>query len=135
MNMYSITKGMVGLGRLYQIGRRLQEGRPHKRDQPFGGMSILLAGDLRQLQPVCDVPLYGELTDSNRTEGTSTGHQLYRMFDTETFKLEQQMRQGEQRMKSFEKSWIVWVIWESFHLREETEMLMYVGSPKWIITT
>ena len=86
-------KGMVGLGRLYQIGRRLQEGQPHKRDQPFGGMSILLAGDLRQLQPVCDVPLYGELTNSNRTEVTSTGHQLYRLFDTETYKLEQQMRQ------------------------------------------
>ena len=86
-------KGMVGMGRLYQICRRLQEGRPHKRDQPFGGMSILIAGDLRQLQPVCDIPLYGELTDQNQTEVTSTGLQLYRLFDTETFKLEQQMRQ------------------------------------------
>ena len=96
-------KGMVGLGRLYQIGRRLQEGRPHKRDQPFGGMSILLAGDLRQLQPVCDVPLYGELTNSNRTEVTSTGQQLYRMFDTETYKLEQQMRQRGAENEEFRK--------------------------------
>ena len=85
---------MVGLSRIHQIHRRLQEGRPSKRDCPFGGMSILLAGDLRQLQPVCDDPLYDELTDRNRTEATSMGQQLYRMFDKETYKLEQQMRQS-----------------------------------------
>ena len=86
-------KGMVGLARLYQIHRRLQEGRPDRKNEPFGGMSIMICGDLKQLPPVFDVPLYGELNEKKKTEATSSGQQLYRMFDHHTYILKQQMRQ------------------------------------------
>ena len=86
-------KGMIGLARFHQIHRRLQEGRPHRKNEPFGGMSIMTCGDLKQLPPVFDMPLYGELTDSKKTEATSSGKQLYRLFDQHTYILKQQMRQ------------------------------------------
>ena len=83
-------KGMVGLGRLSQIHARLKQAKPEAADQSFGGITILLAGDLRQLHPVGDLPFYsqkgGELTHQQ-------GRVLYKLFDAQTFILHQQMRQ------------------------------------------
>ena len=53
----------------------------------------MICGDLKQLPPVFDVPLYGELNDKNKSEATSSGQKLYRMFDHHTYILNQQMRQ------------------------------------------
>ena len=47
-------KGMVGLGRLSQINARLKQAKPEAAELPFGGITILLAGDLHQLHPVGD---------------------------------------------------------------------------------
>ena len=83
-------KGMVGLGRLSQIHARLKQAKPEAADLPFGGVTILLAGDLRQLHPVGDLPFYsqkgGELIHQQ-------GRVLYKLFDAQTFILRQQMRQ------------------------------------------
>jgi ATP-dependent DNA helicase PIF1 len=83
-------KGMVGLGRFSQINRRLKQAKPEAADLPFGGLTILLAGDLRQLLPIGDYPLYSQ-------KGGELFHQqgrvLYKLFDKETYCLHQQMRQ------------------------------------------
>ena len=42
-------KGMVGLGRLAQINKRLKQAKPEQQELPFGGITILLSGDFRQL--------------------------------------------------------------------------------------
>ena len=83
-------KGMVGLGRLSQINERLKQAKPQTSDLSFGGLTVMLVGDLRQLQPVGDLPLYskkGGATCQDR------GRLLYKEFDDATYHLYQQMRQ------------------------------------------
>ena len=41
-----------------QIDARLREEFPDKKNCPFGGRSMILVGDLGQLPPVRDKPLY-----------------------------------------------------------------------------
>ena len=83
-------KGMVGLGRLSQINARLKQAKPEAADQPFGGVTILLAGDLRQLHPVGDLPFYSK---KGGEQVHDHGRFLYKLFDEQTFILRQQMRQ------------------------------------------
>ena len=49
---------MIGVGRLNQIHVRLKQAKPEAADQPFGGLTVMLAGDLRQLAPVGDHTLF-----------------------------------------------------------------------------
>jgi hypothetical protein len=49
-------KSMCGLGRLSQIHRRLCQAKVC--NDPFGGITMVLVGDVRQLPPVSDLPLY-----------------------------------------------------------------------------
>jgi hypothetical protein len=49
---------MIGQKQLFYVHKRLQEARPDKGNKPFGGLSIVLLGDLKQLPPVLDSPLY-----------------------------------------------------------------------------
>ena len=83
-------KGMIGVGRLNQIHARLKQAKPEHADKLFGGLTVMLAGDLRQLAPVGDYTLFS-------TTGGDTPHQqgrmLYRMFDESSFCLRAQMRQ------------------------------------------
>jgi ATP-dependent DNA helicase PIF1 len=51
-------KSMIGQKTLFYIHKRLQEAKPGREDEPFGGMSIVLLGDRKQLHPVLDSPLY-----------------------------------------------------------------------------
>ena len=69
-------KGMVGLGRLSQIHARLKQAKPEAADQPFGGITILLAGDLRQLHPVGDLPFYSQ-KGGDLTQGRVLCWQMY----------------------------------------------------------
>ena len=83
-------KGMIGLGRLAQIDSRLKELRPEFADQAFGGLSMLLAGDFRQLPPVCDLALYSQ---KGGDAHQCIGRMLYKAFDKESYQLRAQMRQ------------------------------------------
>ena len=68
------------------VYRRLRQATGHQH-KPFGGLSIILVGDLGQLPPVGDCPHYAP-------EGTGThGHTLYQLFTTVVI-LEQVMRQA-----------------------------------------
>jgi len=63
----------IGPKLLSHIDERLHEAFPHQRNTPFGGCSIILVGDLGQLPPVKDIPLYA---------GTSHGSALWNTFNT-----------------------------------------------------
>ena len=95
-------KGMIGFTRMFQIDSRLKQARPTHRLTPFGGVSVMLAGDLRQLPPVFDMALY-EVPTASSLAMESHGFQLYRMFDEDTFKLMEQMRQTGDRNAAFRK--------------------------------
>ena len=84
-------KGMIGLKRMAQIDQRLKEIFSDKSEEIFGGRSILLAGDLRQLPPVGDLPLYN--TSSKKSAEGVKGRMLYREFDKRTYVLNELMRQ------------------------------------------
>lgn len=96
-------KGMLGFSRLYQISSRLQQARPMKRDVPFGGISVILAGDLKQLPPVFDTALYNYLKpDVTAKECDQVGRMLYGLFK-DTFYLLEQMRQHGEENRQFKE--------------------------------
>ena len=51
-------KSMIGQKTFWMISERLKEARPASQDKPFGGVSVALLGDWRQLPPVADSALY-----------------------------------------------------------------------------
>jgi hypothetical protein len=51
-------KSMLGLRQLSWIDDRLREAFPHRNEEFFGGLNILLVGDFFQLPPVLQKPLY-----------------------------------------------------------------------------
>lgn len=63
----------IGLKMLSRIDDRLREALPLHRNAPFDNHSIIFVGDLGQLLPMKDIPLY---------VGTSCGTALWCNFDT-----------------------------------------------------
>ena len=82
---------MIGLRFLNKIDKRLREIFPEKANHEFGGISMLLAGDLRQLPPVLDKPLYAG--NEKLDEETKRGRLLYQQFDRDSYQLVELMRQ------------------------------------------
>ena len=80
-------KSMMGKAMLHAIDRRLRQARPAKKDTAFGGISIMITGDFRQLPPVGDSPLY-ECTPG-KTKDEIQGRLLYTLFDKNTIVLSQ----------------------------------------------
>ena len=77
-------KSMMGLGMLRKIDVRLKEARPNRGDMPFGGLSLMIAGDINQLPPIGDTALYQPSRSLKRsvfTEHSAVGLGLYRLFD------------------------------------------------------
>ena len=68
---------MLGQCNLGWIDRRCRQATALK-DQPFGGLSVILIGDQGQLPPVGDKPLYHSRASS---ELGQQGYLLYHMFD------------------------------------------------------
>ena len=63
----------IGPKMLNQIDAQLRWDFPSNCTIPFGGCSIILVGDFRQLPHVKDIPMY---------TGSSIGTTLWRTFDT-----------------------------------------------------
>lgn len=72
-------KSMVSLTQLSWINRRCQEIFPERRNQPFGGLSVILSGDFCQLPPVFGKPLFhnGDLSQPD----DASGRELYQAFN------------------------------------------------------
>jgi ATP-dependent exoDNAse (exonuclease V) alpha subunit len=51
---------MVGCSLLKKIDGRCREAKPNASTKPFGGMFLYLFGDIKQLPPVLDRPIYGQ---------------------------------------------------------------------------
>ena len=55
---------MVGSNMFLEIHKRLQQVKAVLPDVTFGGVSILAVGDLYQLPPVCQAPVFSSVSDS-----------------------------------------------------------------------
>lgn len=86
---------MVGATLLAMVYRRLRQIFPGEQHHPFGGRFIWLMGDIKQLPPVCDRILYGEVpAATSRNSMADDGQLLYRTFD-QCFKLTVVQRQQD----------------------------------------
>ena len=85
-------KSMIGQRLLHMVDMRLREIFPHRRETIFGGLSIVLIGDWKQLPPVGDSSLF-------EAKGKcAAGYNLYSTFsDVVTFsKIERQTGDSQQ---------------------------------------
>ena len=87
-------KSMIGQLTFSMVNQRLQEIKPHGADKPFGGISIVLLGDWKQLPPVCDSSLYAKNTKN------PSGRNLYELF-SDTIILDKIQRQEGDDQKLF----------------------------------
>ncbi len=87
-------KSMIGSFMFWCIDQRLRQARPSHAHLPFGGIVMMLCGDLSQLPPVGDKALY--VTSGKMTDKQQLGRALYSLF-TECYALDNSMRQmGEE---------------------------------------
>ena len=84
---------MVGRKILGQVDRHLRQAFPHHSQEVFGGCSCLLFGDIGQLPPVMDLPLY---TTNCRSELSDQGQAAYQTF-MQAVVLDQVMCQAGQK--------------------------------------
>ncbi|KHO10893.1 Sec1 family protein [Metarhizium robertsii ARSEF 23] len=84
---------MSGLRQLSWIDDRLREAFPNRNEEFFGGLNILLVGDLFQLPPVLQKPLYYE----KEVQGVEiNGRNAYRRFDKSVFLKVVQRQRGDE---------------------------------------
>lgn len=86
-------KSMLGLKPLAWIDQRLREVFPERRDEYFGGLSVILIGDFFQLPPVLNKPLYA--TMEGLTDIEIIGRNAYLSFDKSVFLTTVQRQQGD----------------------------------------
>jgi ATP-dependent exoDNAse (exonuclease V) alpha subunit len=82
---------MVSRAMLAKIDRRLRQAFPACAQQAFGGRSVLLTGDLCQLNPANGVALFAG--GNSRCQLSQAGGVLYKLFHT-VFFLDKQVRQA-----------------------------------------
>ena len=83
-------KSLFGQRTLILIDKHLRAARPQKQDQIFGGLSIILLGDWKQLAPIGDKSLY------SRSATSAAGFNLYREFKDTIFFNRIQRQEGEE---------------------------------------
>ena len=91
-------KSMIGCFMLWCIDQRLRQARPSHAQLPFGGLLVLMCGDISQLPPVGDKALYA--TSGRKTAKQHLGFGLYQQF-RESFILKTSMRQQGEENEMF----------------------------------
>ena len=90
---YLITNEFSAVGQkmLGWIDRRYRQGTG-MFDLPFGGISVILVGDIAQLPPVMDIVLYHKQPDE---ENETTGFFIYRLFNKVINRTQNERSKGE----------------------------------------
>jgi len=83
-------KSMIGQTIFWMVSERLKEARPNHKVEPFGGLSVVLLGDWKQLPPVCDASLFNS-TGAKDPKGCN----LYQLFEEVVFFEQVQRQQGD----------------------------------------
>ena len=121
-----LEEGMVCLGRLAHINRRL---KPEQQELPFGGITVLISGDFRQLPPVLAFALYSE------TVGTKfqwEGRVLYRLYNISVC-LKQSLRQiGDKNAETGSFKCPHAGVWTTQLLKITENIWKVIKSWKWI---
>ncbi|XP_055329698.1 uncharacterized protein LOC129582250 [Paramacrobiotus metropolitanus] len=81
---------LIGCTLLGKVDKRLRQAKPDKSHLPFGGLIVYLFGDIKQLPPVLDRPLYG---DGYKSELADHGQLIYRTAFTKAFVFTTSQRQ------------------------------------------
>ena len=87
-------KSMIGQKTFWMISERLKEARPQAQDQPFGGVSVVLLGDFRQLPPVADSAIH-----HNSGGDWTAGYNLYQHFKRCILFKKVQRQEGDDQKK------------------------------------
>ena len=69
---------MIGCSMMNKIDKRLRQAKPNCSNSPFGNMFVYLFGDIMQLPPVLDRPLYSQ--NISEAASTNEGYLAYRSF-------------------------------------------------------
>ncbi|KAK3931451.1 ATP-dependent DNA helicase pfh1 [Frankliniella fusca] len=70
---------MIGATLLRKIDLRLRQAK--ENNEPFGNVFLYLMGDIRQLPPILECPLYGESSDSFTNQGRILLHTFDKLLD------------------------------------------------------
>ena len=84
-------KSFIGCRMIYDLNVRLQQIKC--KEEPFGGISMVLLGDFKQLAPVNDLPLYLPST-AQMTSFQQMGHAVYSECFQDVIFLEENHRQA-----------------------------------------
>jgi len=74
-------RSFIGTKLMCGIDVRLRQLRPDQQDQPFGGLSLILIGDIGQLSPVCDRPVFMPDNASSWSYDVQRAFMLHRQFN------------------------------------------------------
>ena len=86
-------KSMLGLRQLGWIDHRLRQIFPHRQEDFFGGMSLIIVGDFFQLPPVAQKPLYYDKQLQDLMD--ISGRRAYQQFSQTVFLSTVQRQQGD----------------------------------------
>jgi len=92
---------MVGLSLFGKVESRLRAIFPERSNLAFAGMSVILLGDLHQLPPVKDYPLFSTFFKRGANDDVRNGRRAYSLFRKTAFLTIKMRQNGDSEMSDF----------------------------------